>query len=152
MGKTKYLFVGSQGSGKTALILALQGEYDQNTKLVPTQGMTSYGKYIDLPGNYFDDPACYPILSVCSQQAELVVLVIGADQPSTVLPEGFVNLFVRPVVGVITKIDVAKADCQRAESILKCAGIKPPINRVSVQTGEGIDVFRQYLEKQLKSE
>lgn len=151
MRPNRYLFVGSQGSGKTALILALLEKYEQNSRLLPTQGMTSYGKYIDLPGNYFDDPACYPILSVCSQQAEVVVLVVSADQTSLVIPEGFINLFIRPVIGVITKIDVANADSQKAASILKGAGIKTPIHMVSVQTGAGIESFRRYLEKEFKS-
>ncbi len=146
MAKTKFLFVGPRGCGKTALIHALLGQYEQNMKIPPTQGMTSYGRYIDLPGSYCESPRFYPILSVCAQQAQFVVLVIGADQCSMLMPEGFAHLFIRPVLGVITKIDEVNADCERAELFLHRAGVKAPIYRVSARTGAGIGAFRQFLE------
>ncbi|HWQ43984.1 MAG TPA: EutP/PduV family microcompartment system protein [Desulfosporosinus sp.] len=145
----KNLFVGSRGCGKTTLILALLDQYDQNTRITSTQGMTSHGPYIDLPGNYCDNPGCYPILSVCSQQAQSVVLVIGADQRSMLMPEGFAHLFIRPVLGVITKIDELNADCERAKLWLRLAGVRSPIYSVSARTGVGVVSFRQFLEKQL---
>jgi ethanolamine utilization protein EutP len=146
MVKTKFLFVGSRGCGKTTLILALLDQYDENMRILPTQCLNSYGPYIDLPGNYCDNPACYPILSVCAQQAQIVILVMAADQ-SILMPEGFVHLFIRPVLGVITKKDAVNADCERAELYLHRTGVKDPIYSVSAQTGEGIDFFRQFLEK-----
>jgi len=147
VGKKKYLFVGSKGCGKTTLILALLGQYKQGMRVTPTQDMTSYGPYIDLPGNYCDDPSCYSILSVCSQQAHGVVLVVGADQRSMSIPEGFGLLFIRPVLGVISKIDMLNTDYEKAESLLRRAGAKGPIYTVSAQTGAGIKSFRQFLEQ-----
>jgi len=145
MVKAKYLLVGSKGCGKTSLILALLDQYDQKMRIPPTQGMTSHGPYIDLPGNYCDNPSCYPILSVCSQQAQFVVLVMGADESSRPMPEGFAQLFIRPVLGVITKKDAANANCARAELFLQRAGVRAPIHSVSARTGEGIVFFRQFL-------
>jgi len=147
MVKAKYLLVGSQGCGKTSLILALLGQYDQHMRIPPTQGMSLQGPYIDLPGNYCDNSSCYPILSVCSQQAQFVVLIVGADQRSMLVPEGFVQLFIRPVLGVITKTDAAGADCERARIWLHRAGVKEPIHTVSARTGEGIALFREFLDK-----
>lgn len=146
MLKTKYLFVGSTGCGKTSLIFALLDQYDPNMRIIPTQGMTCHGTYIDLPGNYCDNPDCYSILSVCSQQVQFVVLVIGADQRSMLMPEGFSHLFIRPVIGVITKIDELNANCERAELWHRRAGVSGPIYSVSARTGAGIVSLRQFLE------
>lgn len=148
MTPAKYLFVGSKGCGKTSLILALLDRYDPKARISPTQGMERYGPYIDLPGNYFDNPSCYPILSVCAQQARLIVLVRGADQHSAAAPEGFAQLFVRPVLGVITKMDKPRADRERAELWLQRAGVSLPIYAVSARTGDGMASFRQFLEQQ----
>ena len=145
MVKAKYLLVGSRGCGKTSLILALLDQYDQKMRIPTTQGMTSYGPYIDIPGNYCDDPSCYPILSVCSQQAQFVVLVIGAEESFRPMPEGFTQLFIRPVLGVVTKMDAANADYARAKLCLQRSGVKTPIHTVSARTGEGIASLRQFL-------
>lgn len=146
MAATKYLLVGSGGCGKTSLILALLEQPDPNIRIVPTQGLTCYGPYIDLPGNYCDNPDCYSILSVCSQQAQFIVLIIGADQPLMPVPEGFTRLFIRPVIGVITKIDELNANCERAESWLRRAGVTGPVFRVSARTGAGIATLRRFLQ------
>lgn len=146
MVKAKYLFVGSRGCGKTSLIFALLDQYKQNMRIPPTQGMACHGPYIDLPGNYCDNPGCYSILSVCAQQAQFIVLVIGADQHTMSIPEGFTHLFIRPVLGAITKIDKVNADCGRAELWHRRAGVKGPIYRVSAHTGAGIASFRRILE------
>lgn len=147
MSKKKFLFVGSKGCGKTSLIYALLGQYELGMRITSTQSMTGYGSYIDLPGNYCDNPGCYPILSVCSQQAYAVVLVVAAHQQSMLMPEGFANLFIRPVFGVVTQIDVPNADCARTELFLSRTGAKGPYYNVSARTGIGIASFGKFLEE-----
>lgn len=146
MAASKYLMVGSKGCGKTSLILALLGQYDPDMRIVPTQGLTCYGPYIDLPGNYCDNPDCYSILSVCSQQAQFIILVMGANQRLMPVPEGFVRLFIRPVIGVITKIDELNANCEKAELWLRRAGVTGPVFRVSARTGAGIPALQHILQ------
>jgi len=146
MAADKYLMVGSRGSGKTSLILALLEQYDPDMRMVPTQGLTCYGPYIDLPGNYCDNPDCYSILSVCSQQAQFIILVVEANQRLMPVPEGFTCLFIRPVIGVITKIDELNANCEKAELWLRRAGITGPVFRVSARTGAGIQALRYFLQ------
>lgn len=147
MASNKYLFVGSRGCGKTSLILALLEQYDPDKCIPPTQGLTLHGPYIDLPGNYCESSKFYPILSVCAQQASFVVLVIGADQSSMTFPDGFAQLFIRPVIGVITKADIPDVDCKRAETWLHRAGVQEPWLAVSARTGAGVTQFRRFLER-----
>ncbi|HWQ76530.1 MAG TPA: EutP/PduV family microcompartment system protein [Syntrophomonas sp.] len=146
MADPKYIFVGPKACGKTSLILALLGQYEPEKRIVPTQGLTGYGPYIDLPGDYCDN-RCYSILSVCSQQAQFIVLTIGADQRSMPLPDGFTQLFIRPVIGVITKIDL-NADHGEAELWHRRMGVKGPVFCVSAHTGEGIATLRDFLKNE----
>jgi ethanolamine utilization protein EutP len=122
---------------------ALDGKSVENIHFSPTQNIASIGSYIDTPGNYVESSYFYNNLSVCAQQAKVVLLLIAANGKTNPYPKCFVNLFIRPVIGVVTKTDLEDASSQDAVKFLKAAGVRGKIFTVSAVTGKGISFLRQ---------
>jgi ethanolamine utilization protein EutP len=59
----------------------------------------------------------------------------------SVYPPGFSRVFTKPVVGIVTRIDLPDADPEKAISLLKQAGIQDPIYLTSVLTGAGCEAL-----------
>ncbi len=56
-------------------------------------------------------------------------------------------MFIRPTIGVITKMDARGADSERARKHLLEIGIKEPIFEVSSYSQLGIQSLKEYLEE-----
>lgn len=138
------MVAGPAGVGKTSLIHALR---KNDAAVRKTQAITFIGGAIDTPGEYAQIPRFYSALMVTSLAAEVVLLLSDAAADAVALPPNFAAMFIRPVVGVVTKIDLPTADPAKAERRLRLAGVLSPVFPVSVVSGEGIDALYQFLEE-----
>ncbi len=138
----KTLLVGRHGVGKTTLTQAIKGETIRYEK---TQYML-YGDWlIDSPGEYAEVHGLGAALAIYAYEAEVVALLIAADEDYSLFPPNITCMVNREVIGIVTKIDKASPD--RAERWLKLSGCEKifPINS---HTGEGVDALKAYLRKQ----
>ena len=138
----KTLLVGRHGVGKTTLTQALKGEPIEYIKTQYIQ----YGDWlIDSPGEYAEVHGLGAALAIYSYEAEVVALLIAADEDYSLFPPNITCMVNREVIGVVTKID--KAPPTRAEHWLRLSGCERifPINS---HTGEGVEELKAYLRKQ----
>lgn len=138
------MLVGPVGAGKTSLIHMLQKDSQKAEK---TQSIIFTDGAIDTPGEYAQIPRFYSALMVTAMQASAVAVVQDATDLKIALPPGFASMFSRPVVGVVTKIDVPGIDREKARERLLQIGVKEPIFFVSSHTGEGLDELIEYFGK-----
>jgi ethanolamine utilization protein EutP len=138
----KVMLVGPVGAGKTSLIQALNNDCQ---KVQKTQSIIFCDSSIDTPGEYAQIPRFYSALMVTAMEASAVVVVQDATDWKVTLPPGFASMFSRPVVGVVTKIDAAGMNREKATARLREIGIKEPIFFVSAHTGEGLEELIAYL-------
>ncbi len=142
VGMKKTLLVGRHGVGKTTLKQALRGE---EIRYVKTQAI-QYGDWlIDSPGEYAEVHGLGAALAIYAYEADVVALLIAADEDYSLFPPNITCMVNRDVIGVITKID--RASPQRAERWLRLSGCREifPLNS---HTGEGVDALKAYLRKQ----
>ena len=138
----KTLLVGRHGVGKTTLTQALRGE---EIRYVKTQYML-YGDWlIDSPGEYAEVHGLGAALAIYSYEADVVALLISADDDYSLFPPNITCMVNRDVIGIVTKID--RASPERAANWLRLSGCQKifPINS---HTGEGVEQLRAYLRKQ----
>ncbi len=140
----KLLLIGRSGCGKTSLTQALRGEQVHYQK---TQGMVFEDFLIDSPGEYAENHDLGCALALYSYEADVVALLIAADDDYSLFPPNITCLVNREVIGIVTKID--KADPARAERWLRLSGCKT-VYFVNSLTGEGIQNVQNHL-KQHKS-
>jgi ethanolamine utilization protein, EutP len=138
----KIMVAGPVGVGKTSLIHALQ---KSDTVVRKTQAIHFIGGAIDTPGEYTQIPRYYSALLVTSAEVDFVLLLSDAATPAANLPPGFARMFAKPVVGVITKIDLPHADKAKAANFLLQAGVTAPIFPVSALSGEGVGELHHFL-------
>ncbi len=137
----KTLLVGRHGTGKTTLRQALRGEDIHYHK---TQYM-QYGDWlIDSPGEYAEVHGLGAALAIYAYEADVVALLIAADEDYSLFPPNITCMVNRDVIGVVTKID--KASPERAERWLRLSGCKK-IFPVNSHTGEGIKALKAYLRR-----
>lgn len=138
----KVMVIGAVGSGKTSLLMALDGESGQAPK---TQTISYRSLAIDTPGEYIENPCMYRALMSTAVDAECIMFVQDSTKDKSVFPPGFAEAFSCNSIGIITKIDDLKADCELAEKLLKKLCIKGPVYKVSSYTGDGIENLKQYI-------
>lgn len=110
-----------------------------------TQVLTYTDAFIDCPGEYLEIPRYYHVIIDASHQVAEVWALQDARSSRSVYPPGFARVFTKPVVGVVTKIDLPDADIERAVAFLRSAGIEGPIYLTSAVTGEGCEELRSRL-------
>ena len=138
----KTLLVGRHGVGKTTLKQALRGE---DIHYVKTQYM-DYGDWLlDSPGEYAEVHGLGAALAIYSYEADVVALLISADDDYSLFPPNITCMVNRDVIGIVTKIDKASPD--RAERWLRLSGCKN-IFFINSHTSEGVEQLRAYLRKQ----
>ena len=141
----KTLLVGRHGVGKTTLKQALRGE---EIRYVKTQAM-DYGNWlIDSPGEYAEVHGLGAALAIYSYEAEIVALLIAADDDYSLFPPNITCMVNREVIGIVTKIDHAPP--QRAEAWLRLSGCKK-IFYVNSHTGEGVEELKTYLTREVRT-
>ncbi len=128
------MVAGPAGAGKTSLLRAL-GLLEGNVRKTEAIGFSE--TTVDTPGEFFDMPRFYHALITTSVKAGLVLLV--ADPLRRLRrSSGFARALRAPVIGVITKLDVARPeDVEAARDSLKYSGVSE-IYAVSSLRGDGI--------------
>jgi len=138
------MFVGAIACGKTTLLQRLK---DQTIHYDKTQSVEFYQNIVDTPGEYIEHRRMYTNLATTAMDVDMVVMIQSATDRRLIFPEAFSTMFGRPVVGVVSKIDVANPDeISWATQQLKRAGAKQ-ILLVSALTGEHTEDLRVLLDK-----
>ena len=142
----KLMLVGKVGCGKTTLcqrIYNLDIEY-KKTQAVELIGGTT----LDTPGEYIEHKAYLRSLLTCGFEAEMILFLHSVADDQFSFSPRVSTMFNRPVVGVVTKIDLPEATPQQIEMVsdaLRYAGAGE-VFAVSALTGEGVQELLDYIE------
>lgn len=117
----KVILIGRSGSGKTSLTQTLKGDEITYNK---TQTVERNGLLIDTPGEYIESRNFGGALAVYSYESDIVGLLLSATEPYSLYSPNITSMANRPVVGIVTKIDLNNANPKRAENWLRLAGCK----------------------------
>ena len=139
----KLFLYGRTEAGKTSLTQALKGEKLHYHK---TQYNNSWDITIDTPGEYIESKKIAHALCSISFDSDVIGVLCAANEPYNVFCPGEIGFTTRPMIGIITKIDLPNANIPMVTQWLKEAGCQR-IFPVSNETGEGIDELRDYLMK-----
>ena len=130
----KIILIGRVAAGKTTLTQALRGEEIHYYK---TQYINYFDSVIDTPGEYTELRQTSGALALYSYEADVVGLVLSANEPYSIFSPCITSLVNREVIGKISGIDKPDANVERVERWLRLAGCKR-IFPVSAVTGEGL--------------
>ena len=133
--------MGKSGGGKTTLIEALRGEEIAYKK---TQYIDYSDAFVDTPGEYTEGNDLGGALAVYSYEADVVGLVVSADDEFCIFPPACAPVANRPVIGIVTKCDSEYANPERAESWLTLCGCER-IFFTAAKCGQGTDELLKYL-------
>ena len=139
----RILLVGRSEAGKTTLMQALTGESLQYRK-TQTIGRDSW--VIDTPGEYAQTAEYGRALALFAYEADIVGLVVSADEPYMLFSPAITSLVNREVIGIVTGIDKPTARIGLVESWLRLSGCQR-IFRVCPFTGEGVAALKDYLKE-----
>lgn len=138
--------MGRSGVGKTTLTQALKGE---KTHYQKTQYI-DYGDFlIDTPGEYAENHDLGAALCLYAYEADIVALLIAADEQYSLFPPNITCMVNREVIGIVTKCNKANPD--RAENWLRLSGCET-VYKVDSKTGEGINQVLEHLKNHKKQE
>ena len=140
----KLILMGRVAAGKTTLTQALRGEQLHYCK---TQYINYHNTIIDTPGEYTELRQTSGALALYAYEADIVGLVLSANEPYSIFSPCITSLVNREVVGIITGIDKPDANVERVERWLRLAGCKK-IFPLSAYTGEGVKDLLNYLREE----
>lgn len=142
----RLLLVGRSEAGKTTLLQALRGEpfhYDK------TQVIALRDTYFDSPGEYMQRAEYGAALALYAYEADIVGLVVSANEPYMLFSPCITPLVNREVIGIITGTDKPDANVPLVRSWLHLAGVSR-IFCVCPFTGEGIEELLDYIREDTK--
>lgn len=137
----KIILMGRSGAGKTTLTQALKGE---EIKYHKTQYINHFESIIDTPGEYAQTHELGYALALYAYEADVVGLMLSAEEPYSLWPPNITCMVNREVVGIVTHIDTPKARPDRAERWLRLSGCKK-IFFVNSKGNEGVEEILQFL-------
>ncbi|MPQ42909.1 EutP/PduV family microcompartment system protein [Clostridium tarantellae] len=140
---SRVIFIGKTGCGKTTLcqkLNELEFEYKK------TQAVELYDNAIDTPGEYMENRNYYNALIVTAADADVIALVYDCTSEEGYIPPAFASIFPKEVIGIITKISLAKnkEHIEIAKDKLEIAGVGR-IFKVDTIQNIGIDKLLKYL-------
>lgn len=100
----RMMLIGPSQCGKTSLTQCLRGEALQYQK---TQAIVWSAGTIDTPGEYLENRCLYSALLASACEADVIALVLNSDAEWSPFSPGFTGPMNRPVIGIITKSDLA---------------------------------------------
>lgn len=142
----KLFLMGRSEAGKTSLTQALRGE---DLHYIKTQFTDTSGDTIDSPGEYAESKNVGVGLACFSFEADVVAVVQAADEPFNLFSPGLQAFILRPIIGVITKVDSPNANVAMVTQWMKDAGCER-IFTVNNKTREGISELMEYLQEDPK--
>lgn len=137
----KLFLMGRSEAGKTSLTQVLNGEELHYHK---TQYTNTGEDVIDSPGEYSETKRCGLALACFSFEADVLVLLMAADEPFGVFEPNCQCFTNRPLIGIITKIDSPNANVPMVRNWMVNSGCER-IFEVNNVTREGIDELMEYL-------
>ena len=138
----KYMMIGRSGCGKTTLCQVLD---QQQLAYKKTQAVELIGDAIDTPGEYLERRSLYSALMVTAADADLVLILQDATDEECRFAPAMGSMFQKPLLGVITKTDLAAPEqLEKARTMLELAGASP-IFCISNYTKQGIPELKTYL-------
>lgn len=137
----KIILIGRVAAGKTTLTQALRGEEIHYFK---TQYINYLDTIIDTPGEYTELRQTSGALALYAYEADVVGLVLSANEPYSIFSPCITSLVNREVVGIISGIDKPDGNPERVARWLRLAGCKR-IFPVSAMTGEGLSDILDFL-------
>ena len=137
----KMFLMGRSEAGKTSLVQALKGEELHYEK---TQYVNSEEQVIDSPGEYSETKNCGHALACFSFEADVIALLMAADEPYSLFNPACQSFFNRPLIGIITKIHSPYANLPMVRKWLQMAGCER-VFEVDSSTREGLDELEAYL-------
>ena len=138
----KLLMIGTVSCGKTTL-----SQYLSGMELVykKTQALDVIGTAIDTPGEYLEHRAYMRNLMVLSADVDYILFLMDPTQERFMYSPVHSASFPVPVIGVVTKIDIATPkQIADAREMLEITGASPIFN-ISSYTGEGIPELLKYI-------
>ena len=141
----KLFLMGRSEAGKTSLTQALRGE---ELHYVKTHYTSSDDDTIDSPGEYAESKHFSAGLACFSFEADVVAVVQAADEPYSLFSPSLRSFILRPLIGIITKIDSPYANIPMVRQWLINAGCER-IFLINNVTREGISELMGYLEEDL---
>lgn len=139
--------MGRSEAGKTSLTQALRGE---ELHYVKTQYTNTDEDTIDSPGEYAESKRFSVGLACFSFEADVVAMVQAADEPFNLFGPGGRSFILRPLIGIITKIDSPYANIPMVRQWLLNAGCER-IFLINNVTREGVEELMEYLAEDLPS-
>lgn len=139
-----FMLAGPIGAGKTTLFNALFGRPGDAQKTQAIEYEADIG--LDTPGEFFSHPRLYHALINTASDVGTLIYVQAADDFDCRLPPGLLSIYrERPLIGVITKTDLAAADPDRVEALMRENGIGGAIFRVSVRQPDSVLPLKRLL-------
>ena len=139
----KLFLMGRSEAGKTSLTQILSGEELHYHK---TQYTNTGTDIIDSPGEYSETKRCGLGLACFSFEADVLALLMAADEPFSVFEANCQCFTNRPLIGIITKIDSPYANVPMVRNWMVNSGCER-IFEVSNLTREGIQELLDYLQE-----
>lgn len=136
------MLIGRVAAGKTTLTQALRGE---EIRYYKTQYVNYHDTVIDTPGEYTERRETSGALSLYAYEADIVGLVLSANEPYSIFSPCLTSMVNREVIGIISGIDKPDANVERVTRWLKLAGCKK-VFPVCAITGQGLRELIEYLE------
>ncbi|MDE7340421.1 MAG: EutP/PduV family microcompartment system protein [Lachnospiraceae bacterium] len=137
----KLILIGRSEAGKTTLTQALRGETITYKK---TQYINYFDVIIDTPGEYAQTAKLGRALALYSYEADVVGLLLAANEPYSLYPPNITCMVNREVVGIVTKIDREDANPEQAARWLRLTGCQK-IFFVNSKANEGVAEILEYL-------
>ncbi|MBQ7879683.1 MAG: EutP/PduV family microcompartment system protein [Clostridia bacterium] len=139
----KLILIGRVAAGKATLKQALLGE---EIKYDKTQYVNYLDTIIDTPGEYTERRETSGALSLYAYEADVVGLVLSANEPYSIFSPCLTSMVNREVIGIISGIDKPDANVERVTRWLKLAGCKK-VFPLSAYTGEGVAELIEFLKE-----
>lgn len=143
----KLMMIGKSGCGKTTFIQAIKNKELTYKK---TQAIEVVDNCIDTPGEFLELRPLYRALVVTSVDCDVIMLCQDCSDERNFFPPGFCSMFNRPVIGLVTKTDLAQGESiSNSKKCLELAGATE-IYEVSSVSRAGIEDILKTLEKHEK--
>lgn len=137
----KLFLMGRSEAGKTTLSQVLKGEEIVYKK---TQYTYAGDSVIDTPGEYAESKEVGVGLACFSFEADVVAIVVAADEPFSLFTPNCNAFLNRPLIGIITKIDSPYANVLMVKQWLQnCCCEK--IFCINNMNGDGLKELKEYL-------
>ncbi len=141
----KILLIGKIASGKTSLSQRIMGLKLQDHKTQAIEVIND--DIIDTPGEYVELKQYYRALVTTAAEVDCVLVLQDCTDTQCSFSPRMKCMFNRPMIGVLTKIDLAPPleQLETMKEILQLAGAEE-IFCISSKTGEGIEELLKFLQ------